>query len=65
MGIEIDGPKNGFGDKNNIFKNVAIPHSTLKKRHNAIAYHTDCEAVASTSICITLEKGENNMSDCL
>ena len=48
MGIPIDGPANVFCDNNSVVTNSTIPTSTLKKKkHNAIAYHRVCEAVAA------------------
>jgi hypothetical protein len=39
MGIPIDGPANLFCNNQSVFKNRSFPESTLKKKHNAIAYH--------------------------
>ena len=39
MGIPIDDPTNVLCDHNSIFHNATMPELTLKKKHNAIAYH--------------------------
>ena len=39
LGIHVDGPTNTFSDNNSVVTNVSSPESTLKKKHNAIAYH--------------------------
>ncbi len=65
MGIPVDGPTNVFCDNESVFKNVTRPESTLKKRHNAIAYHRVREAVASGIIRIAWEDGRFNLADVL
>ena len=47
MGIEVDGPTNVFCDNESAVKNNTRPDSTLKKRHNTIAYHRIREAQAA------------------
>jgi hypothetical protein len=39
LGIPIDGPANVFSNNKSVVTNSTIPTSTLKKKHNAIAYH--------------------------
>ena len=46
MGIPIEGPANVFCDNEAVFKNSAFPESTVKKKHNSIAYHRTREAQA-------------------
>jgi Reverse transcriptase (RNA-dependent DNA polymerase) len=65
MGIPIDGPANLFCDNQSVFKNCSYPESTLKKKHNAIAYHRTREAQASNTIRVAWESGETNLSDIL
>ena len=38
FGILVEGPTNVFCDNEAVTKNVTLPESTLKKKHNAIAY---------------------------
>jgi hypothetical protein len=65
MGIQIDGPANLFCDNQSVFKNCSYPESTLKKKHNAIAYHCTHKAQASKTIRVVWETGETNLSDIL
>jgi hypothetical protein len=44
MGIAIDEPTNMFCDNKAVFKNSAFPETTIKKKHNSIAYHQTREA---------------------
>jgi hypothetical protein len=45
--------------------NCTIPESTLKKKHNAIAYHKVREAVAQGTIQIAKEDSKTNLADIL
>jgi hypothetical protein len=65
MGIQVDGPTNVFCDNEAVFKNVSKPESTLKKKHNAIAYHRTREAQAAGICRIAWENGEFNLADVL
>jgi hypothetical protein len=65
MGIEVDGPTNVFCDNDSVVTNSTRPESTLKKKHNAIAYHRTREAQAARIIRIAKEDGETNLSDIL
>jgi hypothetical protein len=50
LGVPIDGPANMYCDNDSICSNSTKPESTLKKKHNAIAYHRVREAVAAGTI---------------
>jgi hypothetical protein len=63
FGIPIDGPANVFCDNNSVVINATIPNSSLKKKHNAIAYHRVREAVASLVIRVAKVKSEENLAD--
>ena len=39
LGVPIKEVSMVFGDNESVIKNVTLPSSTLKKKHNAIAYH--------------------------
>jgi hypothetical protein len=39
LGVSMEGATNVFCNNESIVKNSSRPESTLKKRHNAIAYH--------------------------
>ena len=64
-GIEVDIPTNVFCNNKSVVKNSIRPESTLKKKHNAIAYHRPLEAQVSNIFRITWEQGETNLSDIL
>jgi hypothetical protein len=65
MGVPLDGPTNVFCDNEAVFKNSTKPESTLKKKHNAIAYHRTREAQAAGMVRIAWEQGEFNLADIL
>jgi hypothetical protein len=46
MGIIVDEPAFNFGDNQSILANTTAPASTLKKKSNAIAYHSVREGCA-------------------
>ena len=54
-----------FCDNEAVTKNAMIPESTLKKKHNSIAYHRTREAVAAEMIRVTKEDGATNLADVL
>ena len=47
LGVPLDGPAWMFGDNESVVKSATIPHSSLMKRHNALAYHRVREAIAA------------------
>jgi hypothetical protein len=63
MGVEVDGPTNLFCDNEAVVLNTTRPESTLKKKHNAIAYHRAREAQAAGIVRIAKEDGETNLAD--
>jgi hypothetical protein len=65
MGVPIDGPTNIFCDNEAVFTNSTKPESTLKKKHNAIAYHRTREAQAAGMVRIAWEDGNYNLADVL
>jgi hypothetical protein len=65
MGIPLDGPANVFCDNEAVFKNSTFPESTIKKKHNSIAYHRTREAQASGTVRVAWEPGETNVADIL
>ena len=54
-----------FCDNKGVVKNTTMPESTLKKKHNSIAYHFVREAAAGGWIEIAQVSGEKNLSDLL
>ena len=65
MGIPILGPTSVFCDNESFVKNSTTPESTLKKRHNAIAYHCAREAQAANIIHVAWESGDTQIADLL
>jgi hypothetical protein len=65
FGIPIDGPANVFCDNKSVATNSTVPDSTLKKKHNAIAYHRVREAVAAGTIRIVWVNSKSNNADLL
>jgi hypothetical protein len=65
FGIPLQGPANVFCDNNGVVVNASQPESTLKKKHNAIAYHRVREAAAAGTIRIAKEDTATNIADML
>jgi len=65
MGVPVDGPANTFCDNLSVVNNSSDPASTLKKRHNSIAYHKVRESVASHVQRIAHIPGTYNLADML
>jgi hypothetical protein len=63
MGVEVDGPTNVFCDNEAVVSNTTRPESTLKKKHNAIAYQRAREAQAAGIVRIAKEDGATNLAD--
>ena len=63
FGVPIDGPTNMFCDNEAVYKNVAHPDSTLRKKHHSVAFHQCREAVASGMIRVAKENTETNLAD--
>jgi hypothetical protein len=65
FGIPIDGPTNVYCENNSVVVNATRTESTLKKKHNAIAYHRVREAIAANAIRVAKEDGTTNIADML
>ena len=63
LGVPVEGPSDMLGDNMSVIVNCSLPSSTLKKKHNAIAYHRVREAVAARVIRLRHVRSENNYSD--
>jgi len=60
FGIPLEGPVNTFCDNSSVVTNATQPVSTLKKKHNSIAYHRVREAIASKVLRIAwVQSGKN------
>jgi hypothetical protein len=65
LGVPVEGKSYVFGDNNAVIISGSLPHSTLKKRHNALSYHRVREAVAAKIINLLKIDGEKNFGDLL
>jgi hypothetical protein len=65
MGIPIFCPTSVFCDNKSVVENSTTPESTLKKRHNAVAYHRAREAQAANIIRVAWESGDTQIADLL
>ena len=63
LGVPLDGPAWMFGDNESVVTNSSVPHSTLKKRHNALSYHRVREACAAGVMYFIHTPGKTNVAD--
>ena len=54
-----------FGDKRSAVTSATLPHSTLSKRHNILAFHRVREAIAANIIDFHWIQSDYNLSDML
>ena len=65
MGVPLTGPSSIFCDNRSVVLSSTLPSNTLKKKHNAIAYHKVRESVAANVITVSHIKGEETLADIL
>ncbi len=65
LGIKVDRPAVLLIDNQSVIANTTLPSSTLKKKHNSIAYHRMREAVAAGIIKVGYIKSSTNLADIL
>ena len=65
LGVPVEGPTYMFGDNASVVTSSTVPHSPLKKRHHALAYHLVREAVAGKIIKFYHLPGDLNPADIL
>jgi hypothetical protein len=65
MGLFMEGPSQILCDNKSVVLNMTLPSSTLKKKHNAIAYHRVRETVAAKVIKVNHIDGKKNLADIL
>ena len=65
LGVPVQGPTYMFGVNASVVTSSTQPHSPLKKRHHALAYHYVREAVAAGIISFHHMSGETNPADIL
>ena len=54
-----------FGDNRSVVTSATLPHGTLSKRHNILAFHRVREAIAAKIIDFHWIKSEYNLGDML
>jgi hypothetical protein len=65
LGVPVEERSYLFGDNQSVITSSTIPHSTLSKRHNALAYHRVREAIAAGIVSFYFTKGKDNPADIL
>ena len=65
FGIPVDGAANIFCDNQSVVFSASTPESTLKKKHNSIAFHKVRESAASGCIAVSKVKTGENIADLL
>ena len=65
LGVPIKTKSYLFGDNRSVVTSSTLPHSTLGKRHNILAYHRVREAIASKIIAYHWIRTGYNLSDML
>jgi hypothetical protein len=63
FGVPLDTATNVFSNNEGVYKNMALPESTLKKKHHSIAYHHCREAVAAGTIRVAKEGIQTYLSN--
>ena len=63
MGIPIKGASQVPCDNKCVVLSTSLPSSTLKKKHNALAYHQVREAVAAGIVKVSHIAGTENVVD--
>jgi hypothetical protein len=65
LGVPVKGKTIMFTDNQSVFINASLPHSPLKKRHQALSYHRVREAIAAKIINLFKIHGPKNPADIL
>jgi hypothetical protein len=55
FGVPVNEKSFMFGDNQEVVNNSSIPHISLNKRHNALAYHRVREIIAAKRFGILLD----------
>ena len=63
MGVPLDGASWLLGANQSVIISSTVPHSTLKKRHNALSYHRVRAAIAAKIVKFAKIDGKDNPSD--
>ena len=65
MGVKVETTSTLLGDNNSVIMNTQLPSSSLKKKHNSVAFHKAREAVAARIVRTGHIDGTENPSDTL
>ena len=65
LGVPIKSKSYIFGNSRSVVTSATLPHSTLSKRHNILAFHRVMEAIAAKIIDFHWIQSEYNLSDML
>ena len=65
LGVPVEEESLLLGDNMSVVLNTTIPSSPLKKKHNAVAYHRVCEAIAAGIIKFAHIDSSENIADIL
>jgi hypothetical protein len=65
LGVPIEGKSHLFGDNSAVIISSSIPHSSLKKRHNALSFHRVREAISAGNLYFHKIASKLNPSDTL
>jgi hypothetical protein len=65
LGIRVSCPSSLSGDNAGVISNTTNPDVTLKKKHNALSFHSVRENVSAGIICPHQISSENNIADLL
>jgi Reverse transcriptase (RNA-dependent DNA polymerase) len=63
LGVPVNAKSFMFGDNQAVVTNSSIPHSSLNKRHNALAYHRVREMIAAKILGYYWIDGKKNPAD--
>jgi hypothetical protein len=63
LGVPVNNRSYMFGDNQAVVTNSSIPHSSLNKRHNALAYHRVREMIAAGILGYYWVDGKKNPAD--
>ena len=63
LGVPVNAKSFMFGDNQAVVNNSAVPHSSLNKRHNALAYHRVREMIAAKILGYYWIDGKLNPAD--
>jgi hypothetical protein len=63
LGVKVEGPTYMFGDNKSVVDSASLPKCSLKKRHNALAFHRVREAIAKRIVTFIWISSKDNPSD--